>query len=108
MKNRLRVLAMAAIIASSLPSFALSEIYECWIDVENHSDVAVEELHIKPIRAKRWGPDLLGSSYLDPGSEIMVERPGGLCRFDVLIEYEDGRKKVIRDINLCEEDALKV
>ena len=108
MTNRLRVLAMAAIIASSLPSFALSEKYEWWIDVENDSDVAVEELYITPIHAKRWGPDLLGSSYLDPGSDIRVERPGGFCRFDVLIEYEDGFKEVIRDINLCEEDSLRV
>lgn len=105
--SRFRALAMAALIAFSLPSFALSDEYKRSIDVENHTDVAVVALYILPIRAEGWGsgPDLIGSSYLNPGSKKSVKLPGGFCRFNVLIVYEDGYD-VLSDINLCEVDSL--
>ncbi|RWG43550.1 MAG: hypothetical protein EOQ62_23655 [Mesorhizobium sp.] len=107
--SRFTALAMAAIIASSLPSFALSDEYNRSLNVKNDSDVAVVELYIIPIRPEGGGSgsDLIGPSYLNPGFKKSVKVPGGFCRFRVRIVYEDGYV-FDKDANLCKADSLRL
>ncbi|WP_287319763.1 hypothetical protein [Mesorhizobium sp.] len=108
--SRFTGLAMAAIIASSLPSFALSDEYNRSLNVKNDSDVAVVLLFIDPIRpeGRRSSSDLIGPSYLNPGFKKSVKIPDGFCRFRVLTVYEDDHVFVIPDIDLCNAVSLSL
>jgi len=74
------------------------------VEIVNHSDQAILEFHASNVGENRWGPDLLGSSFLAPGEFIYLDLDDatGYCRFDFLTVMEDGTSLVRPRVNVCE------
>ena len=81
------------------PSAAL----DTTVQLKNQSRESIFSIHVSPVASDKWGPDLLGSDVLLPGKEFTLQPPVSQgCRYDVMVEYESGKKQERRDQNFCE------
>jgi hypothetical protein len=102
------VFAAAAIAAGAVfssPAMA----YERWIDVENVGQSEIVSIRISNIDDEDWSRNLIRGSYIEAGNTMTVEPriTEGYCRFDMLVEYEDGEQVKVWDINLCEATDIQ-
>lgn len=81
-----------------------------WIDVENVGSSGIVGIYISNVDDDAWSRNLIRGNYIPAGDTMTVEprRPNGYCRFDMLIEYEDGEELTVWDVNLCEETDIAV
>jgi S1-C subfamily serine protease len=71
--------------------------------LKNQSRESIFAIHVSPVSSDSWGPDLLGSEVLSSGKQFKLQPPVSQgCRFDVLVEFESGKKQERRDQNFCE------
>lgn len=106
-----KLVIAAAVTTGLLFSAGAASAYERWIEVVNHSNVAIESIYITHVDDPSFGRrDLLGTYMISPGDSMVVEprNPQGYCRFDILVVYENGYEERFFDINLCEETTLSV
>lgn len=73
------------------------------LKVKNNSDFQIVELHVTSVGNSSWGPNLLSSAGLDPGSSITL---GVNCdTYDALLVDEAGVDCQLHSIDLCLNDA---
>jgi hypothetical protein len=96
--------ASALVVAAALFSVSSASALERWVHIGNTGSTEIFEVYIKHIDSNRWGPDLLGSDYIDVGDSMTVDplRTQGYCRFDIKLVFADGSETFAWDENLCE------
>lgn len=108
---RKTVLAAASAAALFASTSAYANHYDYNVDflVENYSGYAIVGVWATHIDSSSWGPNLLRGGWIDGwgGSAWFTPyNPQGYCRFDILLEYEDGLEETLWDVNLCEEYVI--
>ena len=108
METKMPKMLLTALIAvgaiSGLLLTTAAKAYNRDVEIINQSDQAILEFHASNVGENRWGPDLLGSSYLAPGDVAYVDLDDGTgyCRFDFLTVMEDRTSVVRPRVNVCE------
>ncbi len=87
------------ILVSGDPSFALV----------NTSGYTIREVYASSSRAGGWGRDRLGQYVLSPGENIWVSLPsGGGCITDVMVVYNNGRSREMRNVETCSVRSISM
>ena len=86
------------------PSAAVSGAAQQNFSVINNTSKTVLTLHVSSVTDQNWGPDILGSSVIAPGSTASVTFPRteSQCNWDVRAVYTDSTNAELRNVNLCE------
>jgi len=73
------------------------------VEIRNRSSEPILYIFVSPVSSDQWGSDLLGQDTLASGRSFTV-RPAASqgCRYDVMVEYQSGKKEEKRDQNFCE------
>jgi hypothetical protein len=71
----------------------------------NHSSVGIHHIYLSSRGADAWGPDQLGQEVLQPGDSLRLS--GIRCApSDIRLMDEDERQCTLRNVKLCEKDAV--
>jgi hypothetical protein len=110
MQNLLKISAAVAAITlgAGFASAAMAD--QTTIDVVNHHDTAITEIHMTNIHNNDWDADLLGNDTLDVGDTTSVtpDTPNGYCRFDLQVKFSDGDEWALRDFNACKASKIEI
>ena len=75
------------------------------LQVVNDSNFTIEELYLTEVDNPNWGPDLLRGDVLFPGEDIVLVDIN--CDFyDAQMVDETSAMCTVRDVDLCENDAV--
>jgi hypothetical protein len=72
----------------------------------NEAASPIREFYASPTNEDDWGDDRLGGGTVRARGRRAIRLPGGHCRFDLRVVWEDGRAEERRDVNLCEIQDL--
>jgi hypothetical protein len=95
------LLVMAAIVVA----VPLARAQNASATFVNHSSVDINHIYLSPHDAGAWGLDQLGRQVLRPGDSLQLS--GVRCSLtDVRLVDEDERQCTLREVKLCEKDAV--
>lgn len=83
-----------------------------WINIVNRSDVPIHYFYMTDVDTRSWGNDLLGRrGTVEPGRVVRVfpnrvQSGRGYCRFDIRLDFANGRRFERRQVNLCRAQAV--
>jgi hypothetical protein len=100
--SKLATAAVAATLVALTASQASA--HERWFDMVNASNNAIISVHTKHTdRSTFPSRDLLGDAVLPPGYSMTVEprQTQGYCRFDIQVDFDNGERQNILDVDLC-------
>ena len=91
--------------ATGPPASALDQ----WVQLTNHTRMAIVEIYISHVGAQLWDIDLLGTDFLAPVSSVWtsIDDAAG-CRFDIKIVFDDGTTQIRRNVNVCGLEKLAI
>jgi hypothetical protein len=95
-----RLLAPTFLAAAvAVPAMAQDVAYELY----NDSALTVMEFYTSPSNTDDWGPDILGSGVIAPGSSgVVTIADGGVeCVYDILFVMEDGQQ-LVDTVDICQ------
>lgn len=75
------------------------------LEVLNRHLVTVQELYVSDSAETEWGPDRLGATVLDRGSNLALTVETG-CEVDVRIVFPNGGAEERREVNICDAPRL--
>lgn len=102
----MKKLALAFVCVFALGTAAGCVAEDSTLTIDNASSYALHSLHIVPIDAFDWGPDLLGGDVLLPDESITI---GLDCdTYDALVSDDGGATCELRGLDLCFDDAIWV
>lgn len=79
--------------------------FDSTLTIRNNSSFAFIEINLSPVDSASFGPDLLGSDILEPGTELEIS--GIACDdYDIRIIDEDADECILTDVDLCFDDAV--
>lgn len=102
--NKLCFLApMFALVAAGSGCVTSDDSSDATLRVTNNSDFAIEEIYVTPVDNPDWGPNRLGGDVLLPDESLTL---GVRCDFyDAKLIDESGVDCIVRDLDLCANDA---
>jgi len=107
MINKFALIPALAALAMATPAFAADP----RVNIDNRSGMTVERVYMSGHGIDNWGPDLLGRNVLRPGYRVNWLHPSysaGTCRYDIKIQFLNGRTLEINDFNACATSTVTV
>jgi hypothetical protein len=97
--------ALAALVALAFAGTAQAGKFDSVVTVRNGSLWEIHQMYLSSVEEEEWGPDQLG--------EQIIEAQGGSFKltgvpcdsYDVRLVDEDGDECVVREVDLCGDDA---
>ena len=97
--------ALAALVALASAGTAQAGKFDSVVTVKNGSLWEIHQMYLSSVDTDEWGPDQLG--------EQIIEAQGGSFKlsgvpcdsYDVRLVDEDGDECVVREVDLCGDDA---
>jgi hypothetical protein len=90
-----------ALCAAAVPAFA-----EPPPPFVNGAHAAIVDLQMRPPGSEKWGENRLLAHPLGIQKQIFLAHPGG-CIVDLKVQFEDGRRLVKRNVNLCKPYVMQ-
>jgi hypothetical protein len=100
-----KLTALAALLALAVAGTAHAGKYDSVVTVQNDSLWEIHQLYLSSVEEQEWGPDQLGEQIIasEGGSFRLTGVP---CdSYDVRLVDEDGDQCVVREVDLCGENA---
>ena len=75
-------------------------------EIENHTNIAIKELNIKPEAAPSWGDNKLSGGPLAPGKTISIRQVTETnCKYKMRAVFQDGLTEE-RSVDICRDDRV--
>ena len=100
LKKTLTAAALSAFVLTAAPAFAANQD----ITIHNKTGMDIQRIYVESTTSKDWGEDVLGEEVLAKGESVDVEFSGygKECKFDLLVEDNNGKEWTVSGLNLCE------
>lgn len=97
--------ALAALVALACAGTAQAGKYDSVVTVKNGSLWEINQMYLSSVDEEEWGPDQLGDEVIAAqGGSFKLS--GVPCdSYDVRLVDEDGDECVVREVDLCGENA---
>lgn len=97
--------ALGALVALAFAGTAQAGKYDSVVTVRNGSLWEIHQLYLSSVEEEEWGPDQLGAQIIEAqGGSFKLS--GVPCdSYDVRLVDEDGDECVVREVDLCGDDA---
>ena len=96
------VLLAAAILVGGAATPALAGDQD--FTLVNKTGYTIDYVYVSPRSAGSWGNDVMGQDSLDDGEKVNIvfNAKNSVCRYDMMVKYDDGDKSNWTDLNLCD------
>ena len=95
---------IAVLLLALAPLAAANAASKSSVTIHNGSSWAIHELYLSPSDQDAWGPDQLGSEIIESDGRYTLN--GIPCdEYDVRLVDEDGDECVVREVDLCGDNA---
>jgi len=70
----------------------------------NKTGYTIDYVYVSPRSSDDWGKDVMGQDSLDNGEKVNIvfSARNSVCRYDMMVKYDDGDKSNWSDLNLCD------
>lgn len=93
-------LALAALVALSVPAQLQAAPKKATVKVVNKSDWQIEQFYLSSSEDDEWGPDQLGEDVIGTGESFTLKNiPCDV--YDVMLVDEDGDECVVEEVDVC-------
>ncbi len=98
-----RGLSLSALLLASSMSYAGVQDFS----LVNATGYTINEVYVSANNDKNWGEDVMGSDALANGDMVNISfsskgKDSSICKWDLMVIYDDGEKPVWEDLNLCD------
>ena len=100
LKKSLAIAALSTFVFAGAPAFAANQD----ITIHNSTGMDIQRIYVEASSNKEWGEDVLGEEVLSKGEpvDISFSGYGKECKFDLLVEDNNGKEWTVSGLNLCE------
>lgn len=93
-------LALAALVALTVPAQAYAAPKKSTVKVVNKSDWQIDQFFLSSSEDEEWGPDQLGEDVIGSGESFSLKNIP--CdTYDVMLVDEDGDECVVEEVDIC-------
>ena len=93
-------LALAALVALTVPAQAYAAPKKATVKVVNKSDWQIDHFYLSSSEEDEWGPDQLGEEVI--GSNESFSLKSIPCdTYDIMLVDEDGDECVVEEVDIC-------
>ena len=102
------VLASLVMLGTSLAASAALAQAKQDFQLVNRTGYTINEVYVGPNTSEDWGSDILGDQQFENGKVVNIRfNPRAqVCKWDILVVYDDKDKSPFRNIDLCEVSKI--
>ncbi len=97
--RRLLLATSVLAVTSAAPAFAGDQDFK----LVNKTGYQIDEVYVGPVSSHSWGDDIMGKGSLeaDHSVDISFNAPSKVCKWDLMVKYDDGDTAEWSGLNLC-------